>query len=101
MPVGSGSGFQNSDLLDPAENGPDPQPWFLLVIFVMVSVIACCTCKVARLVFVGGGAPEVQPQAGHENKENFCGRTLGHHQPGGHQGVLRAVQRSQGVYAGL
>ena len=27
MPVGSGSGFQNSDLLepDPAENGPDPQ----------------------------------------------------------------------------
>ena len=28
VPVGSGSGFLNSDLLDPdpAENGPDPQP---------------------------------------------------------------------------
>ena len=28
MPVGSGSGFKNSDLLDPdpAENGPDPHP---------------------------------------------------------------------------
>ena len=26
MPVGSGSGFSNSDLLDPDENGPDPQP---------------------------------------------------------------------------
>ena len=35
MPVGSGSGFQNYDLLDPepepdpAENGPDPQPWLV------------------------------------------------------------------------
>jgi len=30
VPVGSGSGFKNSDLLepDPAENGPDLQPCF-------------------------------------------------------------------------
>ena len=30
MPVGSGSGFLNSDILDPdpAKNGPDPQPWY-------------------------------------------------------------------------
>ena len=29
VPVGSGSGFKNSELLypGPAENGPDPQPW--------------------------------------------------------------------------
>ena len=30
MPVGSGSGSLNSDLLDPAENGPVPQPCWIL-----------------------------------------------------------------------
>ena len=44
MPVGSGagSGVKNSDLLDPepdpAENGPDPQPW-LYILLTRVAVV--------------------------------------------------------------
>lgn len=49
----------------------------------------------------GGRASQVKPQAGHEDEENFCGRAVRHHQPGGYQSLLRTVQRSQGVHAGI